>query len=92
MNKIKENNSMEPIKENNEFSKNLETQNNLYLICPDCKNSIPYLIKIYEDKKENEIKVTYKCICKNEEKDEILNKMISEIQPKNFLRIHPHLI
>ena len=88
MNKIKENNSMEPIKENNEFSKNLETQNNLYLICPDCKNSIPYLIKIYEDKKENEIKVTYKCICKNEEKDEILNKMISEIQPKNLCTLH----
>ncbi len=77
---------------NNNNIKNDQTPKKLFLICPDCKSRIPHIINIFEDEELNQIKIKYKCICEEKEKENLIEKMINDTIPENLCPSHQSIL
>ena len=67
--KVKENNNNENNNKKNKFNNNyyetLESEKELYLICPDCKLNIIRIESVSYQEESKEFLVSYKCLCRD---------------------------
>ena len=69
----------------------LNIYNDYYLLCPQCKNFLPYIQKAEYDKEKNDFKVEYICSCdssKNKKNEIYFRSLISVNEPINECQEH----